>query len=141
MSDGSGVYLEPYCGKDTDILNQGMGQGPNVVIDLVEKVGVCAGSELYFDNLFTSFPLLDKLSIKEIGGTGTFGKNKLNNIPIKKQELDQKTTLWGTTDVLYNGDQALVGWRDSHAVYMASNKYNGTISGTCARFRRKRKSR
>ena len=116
-----------------------MGQGPDVVLDLVEMAGVCAGSELYFDNLFTSFPLLDKLSIKGIGGTGTVWKNKRNNIPIKKQELDQKTILRGTPDVLYNGDQVLVGWRDSHAVYMASNKYNDTISGTCARFSRTQK--
>ena len=37
-SDGAGVYFEPYCGKDTNVVDNQLGQGPNVVLDLVGKV-------------------------------------------------------------------------------------------------------
>ena len=60
-SDGAGMKFEPYCGKHTDIRDNKLGQGPNVVIDLVTKAELVTGSEGFFDNLFTSFPLLDKL--------------------------------------------------------------------------------
>ena len=39
-STGAGVWYEPYCGRDTKILDEGLGQGPNVVIDLVSKVKI-----------------------------------------------------------------------------------------------------
>ena len=46
------------------------------------------------DNLFTSFPLLNKLSEMEIGGTGTMRQNRLNNVPImNKKDLEKKLSL------------------------------------------------
>jgi hypothetical protein len=38
-SDGCGIHFEPYCGVDTNVTDAGLGQGPNVVLDLAEKVG------------------------------------------------------------------------------------------------------
>jgi hypothetical protein len=77
-SGGAGVWYEPYCGRDTKIDDKGLGQGPNVVLDLVEKAQIGRGTEVFFDNLFTSFPLLENLSEKGIGGTGTVRQNRLN---------------------------------------------------------------
>ncbi len=53
-SDGRVVRDKPYCGKDTLIEDQGVGQGPIVVLDLVAMAGMIKGSHVYFDNLFTS---------------------------------------------------------------------------------------
>lgn len=75
-SGGSGLWFEPYCGRDTCVEDKGLGQGPNVVLQLVEKTELPPGSELYFDNLFTSFPLLERLSEKNIAGTGTMRQNR-----------------------------------------------------------------
>ena len=75
-SDGAGLTFEPYCGSDTKIVDEKMGQGPNVVLDLVSKSRISRGSSVYFDNLFTSFPLLDRLSEMEIAGTGTAHQNR-----------------------------------------------------------------
>lgn len=75
-SDGCGVQFEPYCGKDTRVEDQGLGQGPNVVLDLVRKAELSEGSRIYFDNLFTTFPLLEKMSELKIGGTGTVRQNR-----------------------------------------------------------------
>ncbi len=134
-ADGSGVWFEPYCGRYTLIEDKGLGQGPNVVLDLVAKAKLSPGSEVCFDNLFTSFPLLDKLSEMEIGGTGTVRQNRLNRVPImKKKDLEKKTVDRGTSHVVYREDQVVVAWKDSKAVYVASNKHHADISQSCRRY-------
>ena len=70
------MWFKPYCGRDTRVEDMGLGQGPNVVLQLVEKASLLPGSELFFDNLFTSFPLLDNLSARNIARTGTVRQNR-----------------------------------------------------------------
>ena len=71
-----------------------MGQGPNVVYALLKKANIPKVSHIYMDNLFTSFPLLNKLSEMEIGGIGTMRQNRLNNVPImNKKDLEKKLFL------------------------------------------------
>lgn len=95
------------------------------------------GSDLFFDNLFTSFPLLDKLSELKIGGTGTVRQNKLFKVPIKtRKELDHKSVARGATDIIYKSDQVLVAWKDNKTVFMASNKYGAETDKTCRRYSR-----
>ena len=132
-SEGAGVYFEPYCGSHTQIHDAGLGQGPNVVLDLLGKANLAPGSEVFFDNLFTSFPLLEKLSgvystllvshrsrkslinnlffnISELGiaGTGTVRQNRLNKIPIiDKKEMEKKTVERGTMEAIFKDDQVL----------------------------------
>ena len=58
--DGYLFHAEPYCGDDSKLANTGLGQCADVVLDLVEKDGLSSGFSVTFDNLFTSFPLLDE---------------------------------------------------------------------------------
>lgn len=61
-------------------------------------------------------------------------------MPIKtKKELEHKTVPRGTSDVLYNYDQVLVGWKDNKAVYMASNVHSAATNKTCRRYSRTEK--
>ena len=95
------------------------------------------GADVFFDNLFTSFPLLDELSDMGIAGTGTVRQNRIHGIPIKgKKEMEHRTVARGTKDVSFRRDQVLVAWRDNKAVYMASNKYGSSAAKTCRRFSR-----
>ena len=52
------------------------GAGPNLVVDLVEKAGLVLGSEVYVDNLFTSFPLLAEMSL-EYSSKRIVGENEV----------------------------------------------------------------
>ena len=63
-SDGALLSCEPYCGNSTKIPKVLNNQGPDVVLGLVAKANVSKGSKVFFDNLFTSMPLLDILSNK-----------------------------------------------------------------------------
>lgn len=65
-SSGFVVQVEPYCGSSTNIPKHFSNMGPDVVVGLVTKAGVVSGSEVYFDNLFTSIPLMVWLSSKGI---------------------------------------------------------------------------
>ena len=127
-----GVYFEPYCGTDTDIADFGLGQGPNVVISLLEKASVQHGSEIFFDNLFTSFPLLEKLSSIGIGGTGTVRQNRLHRVPLPSAKAVDKMER-GYSKSVYKMDQVCAVWRDNKAVYAASNIHNVSSSNTANR--------
>ena len=61
-SEGYLLHAEPYCGIDTDLPDTGLGQGADVVLGLIEKCEAKAGSNVTFENLFTSLPLLDELT-------------------------------------------------------------------------------
>ena len=56
---------------DTDFPDTDLGQGGDVVLGLIEKCEVKAGSTVTFDNLFTSLLLLDELTELGIGALGT----------------------------------------------------------------------
>ena len=107
--DGAGVWFEPYCGKSTRVADVGLGQGPNVVLDLTRKAGLVPGSQVFVDNLFTSFPLLAQMSTMGIGCTGTVRQNRLHKVPLpSKKDLEKKTLERGTHCAVYKHDQICV---------------------------------
>ena len=56
------LHAEPYCGVDTDLPDTRLGQGADIVLGLMEKCEVKAGSTVTSDNLLISLPLLDELT-------------------------------------------------------------------------------
>ena len=70
--EGYFFHAEPYLGVDTDLPDTGLGQAAGVVLGLIGNCEVKAGSTITFDNLFTSFPLLDELTKLGIGALSTF---------------------------------------------------------------------
>ena len=130
-SKGFGVTFEPYCGKDTRVQDANLGQGPNVVLDLVKKSDLREGCQVFFDNLFTSFPLLDELSRLGIAGTGTVRQNRLNRVPLPKKKTAAALER-GEVKSVYQQDRICTLWKDSKPVYVASNKF-GDVCGTQAK--------
>ncbi len=93
---------------------------------------LCPGSEVCFENLFTSFSLLDRLSSMEIAGTGTVRQNCLHKVDIvKKKDFEKKMVERGANHMMYREDQVLVAWKDNKAVYVASNKYTAETGSMC----------
>ena len=89
--------------------NLGLGQGPIVVLDLIKKAGLVPGSQVFVDNLFTSFPLLNKCSEMGIGCTGTVRQNRLHRVPItKKKDLEKREVARGTFSSTYKNDTICV---------------------------------
>ncbi|GBM78794.1 hypothetical protein AVEN_81963-1 [Araneus ventricosus] len=63
--DGYLFHAEPYSGSTTKLPQTGLGQGPDVVLGLMNKVYAREGNHVVMDNLFTSIPLLNELSKKD----------------------------------------------------------------------------
>ena len=86
-----------------------MGQGPNVVVDWLDKARLVRGSEVYIDNLFISLKLLAEMSARGFGWTGTMQHNCLNNVSLpKERELSHKNMEQGTFQTAYCGDHVCV---------------------------------
>ena len=136
---GFSVHLEPYCGKFTDLPDYGMGQGPNVVAGLVEKGEVCGGTKLYFDNLFSSMPLLDWLSSRGIGGTGTMRMNRVAAIPLPEKKEVERQFQRGESKSVYTGDAVVCVWKDNKPVYCVSNVHPAKDSSQVPRWSREGK--
>lgn len=135
--DGAGLVFEPYCGRSTNIEDRGLGQGPNIVLDLAEKAQLAPGEKICCDNLFTSSPLLTEMSKKGFGITGTVRQNRLNKVPIiKKEAMEKKTIARGTVESVYISDQVVTCWKDNKPVYAMSNKWNAETPTNCTRFNR-----
>ena len=50
-----------------------------MLLGFLDKGNIDSDSNVTFDNLFTSLPLLDSLTEKGIGGLGTIRQNRLQN--------------------------------------------------------------
>ena len=109
-SEGYLLHAEPYCGVDT-----GLGQGPDLVLGLMKKCEVKAGSTVTFDNLLTSLPLLDELTEFGIGALGTLQQNRFHGAPVaNKITLAKKSR--GSYDFGTSGKN--LSWLDNKNCYL-----------------------
>lgn len=99
-----------YTGKDTfaDVKceNDNIGLSTKAVLALSSSLS--AGTVIYCDRYFTSFPLLYELSKKQLHCTGTIQKNRINEAA-KKCSVDKdfmKKTR-GTSELVISGDKKM----------------------------------
>lgn len=123
LCDPSGYlyHAEPYCGSSTDIADVGFGQGGNVVMSLVNKCDLLPGTRIYFDNLFTSVPLLDELTKMQLGGTGTLRRNRITPSMKLPTKQEAKKGARGDFTRKSSGALELVTWNDNAPVVVLSN--------------------
>lgn len=122
-ADPSGYvhHVEPYCGNSTRLSDTGLGQGSNVVLGLVEHMQLKKGTKLYFDNLFTSVGLLNILSEKNLGGTGTLRENRCSSDMKLPNKKNWKKTTRGSTAISSTNDLLAVRWNDNNVVTILTN--------------------
>ena len=70
------IQADPYQGASTGNTIPELGLGESVVVDLISELPSNKKYYLYFDNLFTSLKLLDWLTVKGFGATGTIRANR-----------------------------------------------------------------
>ena len=121
-SSGYLIQGEPYQGASTGYSIPELGMGGSVVMDLISELPQTQKYYLYFDNLFTSLPLLDRLTTEGFGATGTMRVNRTRKAPLK----DPKVLLKQERGVHYaikeqTSEVILVQWHDSNIVTLASN--------------------
>lgn len=106
-----------------------MGLGEHVVLSLTEGV-VEAGSQVFFDNFFSSTKLLLRLRDRGVFACGTFRSNKKDLPPEVK--VDNKLQ-HGSFLYRSKGAVSVYQWRDSKNVHVMSNYHDPQDEATVER--------
>jgi hypothetical protein len=121
--DGAPYNVDPYQGKAGKTYDEPI--GTRVVKENVQHIENPTEHVVFFDNLFTSLPLMENLREREIKATGTLRANRLQNcnLPsVKEMEKETRGTFkTQSTDVL-----CVTRYTDNRPVTMVSN-YQGKI--------------
>lgn len=115
----------PYQGSTTKIedhIKQQYGVTGAIVLRLADRIPSGVGHKLFFDNYFTSLPLLREMLGKKIFAAGTVRSNRCEKCPLKA-EKEMKKSGRGSSDcvVSADGNIAITRWMDNRTVTLASN--------------------
>lgn len=133
------IYGELYQGASTGNTHPELGVGASVVLDLISKLPQGSYS-FYFDNFFTSLPLLDELQKVGHDGTGTIRAHRTEKAPLKDPKEMKKTSRGShhqCTDVLSN--ITLVRYNDNNIVTVASTQCGSEPKSKVKRYCDKKK--
>lgn len=118
-----------YQGKEEivdDFINFGLGE--RVVLNLTKPYWN-TGLKVFFDNYFTSIPLLEKLKLENTFACGTIRSNRkyipnlVEDRKLDRGDFDMKTSRLGIT---------VYKWKDNRIVHLASN-FHGSEKSTVMR--------
>lgn len=134
------IQGEPYQGASTSYDIPELGIGGSVVMDLISELPKDQKYDLYFDNLFTSLPLLDRLAVEGFGATGTMRINRTKKAPLKNPK-DLLKTARGSHYFVQDetSGSVIVQWHDSKIVTIASNCHSVQPLGQARRWSHKEK--
>ena len=99
-SKGAGVIFERYCGKDTQLNDNGLGQGPSVVLGLSEKAELEPGPKIYMDKttcspLFLCWRSCQRRALEDLQLSIRIDCQKY------QKNTEKKNVACGEMDVLY----------------------------------------
>ncbi|KAM7282123.1 piggyBac transposable element-derived protein 3 [Ixodes scapularis] len=131
-----GVKVFALCGRSGQLYDFVIYQGQNSISDDLKKAfGLCSGVvlhlaqriplgcnyQLYFDNYFTSIPLLRRLKKDGILAAGTVRTNRLAKCPISGTKAMKKSPRGYSEECVTQDDIVAVSWKDNNCVTIASN--------------------
>nr|XP_037291023.1 piggyBac transposable element-derived protein 3-like [Rhipicephalus microplus] len=131
-----GIKVFALCGSSGLLYDFAIYQGENTIpADLKKEYGLCSGVvfhlskrisygcnyQLYFDNYFTSVPLLRQLREHRILAAGTVRKNRLGKCPLESKKVMNKKLREYSAEYVTSDDVVVVIWKDNNDVSVASN--------------------
>ncbi len=142
------VAFDIYQGKTMEVnenYNKQFGKcGATVLknLDLLPEEKRTLPFNIYFDNLFTSFPLLVELKSRNYGATGTIRENRCKKCPIKTvkemKKVDRGTSVHSVDT---ENDIVVCRWMDNAVVTLASTVNGNELYGKVPRYSVKMKKK
>lgn len=139
-------WFEPYQGANTKLSEEykGLGMGANIVLRFVDTLLSCKNYfayNIFFDNLFTSIPLLLELKSKGIKETGTVRENRIPKACLIQKSEQMKKEPRGSFDFTSSSDNEIIicKWHDNSIVTIASNNAKVLPTVQVKRFSQKEK--
>ncbi|KAI4462111.1 transposase is4 [Holotrichia oblita] len=99
-SSGYVIFVDLYQGANSQMeKHSSLGFGPSIVLTYADVITskINASYHLYFDNFFSTVPLLEELSRRKLKGTGTIRENRRAKCPLPKNKEFKKKSR-GTYD-------------------------------------------
>ncbi|XP_068084817.1 piggyBac transposable element-derived protein 3-like [Anabrus simplex] len=113
-----------YQGSTTELDQAALksyGLGPSVILHLCNRISL-PGHELYYDNYFSSYNLLQILKNKKIYAASTIRINRFSTPPVISDNLGKKKERGYSEEFCSaDGDVVVVKWFDNKGVVLASN--------------------
>ena len=132
-SSGYPYNMQLYSGKVQDKPTQPLGS--RVVKDMLSVVKEPSNHSIFFDNFFTSVPLLEELADDGFKATGTVRDGRTSKCPLKDQKELKKQDR-GSYDYRCNGRVVVCRWKDSSVVTCASNNLSVSPEARVNRYSR-----
>ncbi|GFS98052.1 piggyBac transposable element-derived protein 3 [Nephila pilipes] len=121
-----------------------LGASTNVVIRLARIISRNKNYTLYFDNYYTSIPLLAYLFKEGIYSLGTINRNRIPNSKIRTEEVFNKMERGFFNGICWNYNDvqiSVTAWKDNKTVIMASTFAGEKPLGKGMRYDKKTKNR
>lgn len=121
------LWFDPYQGQTGDDFNdyKKLGLGASVILrfaDVLRTIDANAPFHLFFDNFFTSIPLLDELRERGLKATGTIRENRVSKCPLPTNKEFKKTDRGSLKYKATRAEEIIVcKWNDNSVVTVASN--------------------
>ncbi|XP_065354215.1 piggyBac transposable element-derived protein 2-like [Calliphora vicina] len=124
-SSGFAYKIEPETGKENVIESNepDLGASSNVVMRLARIIPRKQNFQLYFDNYFTSLPLLAYLAKEGIFSVGTIRRNRIQNCKLPPEKEMIKNNRGSSVEFVCSVEGieiATVSWKDNKIVNLAS---------------------
>lgn len=141
---GFAYKFEVSSGQENkvDIGDPQLGASSNVVVRLAKEVPTNRNYRLFFDNYYTSLPLIEYFSKRGILTLGTIRKNRIPNCKLPDEKQFKKEPRGTSVEQVgsYNGiDIAVLAWKDNKIVTLASNFAGKNPTSTVRRYDKSQK--
>lgn len=112
-----------YQGENTipNSLKKDYGLCSGVVLHLAKRIPTGCNYQLYFDNYFTSLPLLRQLKRDKILAAGTARTNRLCKCPLAPAQITKKKPRGYSEEFVTQDNIVVMCWKDNNTVTVASN--------------------
>ncbi|GFT01330.1 piggyBac transposable element-derived protein 3 [Nephila pilipes] len=149
IRQGFAYKLELYSGQENkekyrQKSEPDLGASANVVIRLARIISRNKNYTLYFDNYYTSIPLLVYLSKEGIYTLGTINRNRIPNSKIPTEKVFNKMERGHSMEFVGNYNDveiSVTAWKDNKTVIMASTFAGEKPLGKVMRYDKKTKNR
>ena len=138
-TNGYGYDFEIYAGAGAEIENKepDLGASANIVVRLARSIPPNLNHKLFFDNYYTSIPLLIYLDKRNIQCLGTVRRNRIINNPLTEESLLSKKDRGYTEEFVTsweNSKMNCIQWKDNKTVCLLSTFVGSSQMSTIRRF-------
>ncbi len=139
------ISFDPYQGKTykgNEETEKQFGKCASTVLHLLDQYSheKKLSYHLFFDNLFTSLPLLEELKKRGYNGTGTLRSNRVGNecplLNVQSFGKKERGYIQSATATMNNNKLIVTRWNDNAVVTVASTSYGQHPVGSASRWSR-----